>query len=53
MFAKLKALVGLEKNLSCRFQYSAKDDNSEFSLPSMVTYAKVNFQVIFWVYDKK
>ena len=43
MFAKLKALVGLKKILSC----GAKDDNSEFSLPSMVRYVKVKFQVIF------
>ena len=34
------------KILSYHFQYSAKDDNSEFSLPSMAPYAKVKFQVI-------
>ena len=32
--------------MSYRFQYSAKDDNSEFSLPSMVPCVKVKFQVI-------
>ena len=31
--------------MSYCFQYIAKDDSSEFSLPSMVPYAKVKFQV--------
>ena len=53
MFSKLKALVGLGKILSYHFQYNAKDDNSEFSLPSMVPYAKVKFQVIVFGYRTK
>ena len=52
-FSKLKALVGLEKLLSYRFQYNAKDDNSEFSLPNMVPYVKVKFQVIVFGYRAK
>ena len=52
MFSKLK--VGwLGKILSYRFQYNAKDDNSEFSLPSMVPYVKVKFQVIVFGYRAK
>ena len=55
MFSELKALVDLEKILSYRFQYicSAKDDNSEFSLPSMVPYTKVKFEVIVFGYMTK
>ena len=37
----VKGFCWLGKILSYRFQYSVKDDNSEFSLPSMVPYAKV------------
>ena len=36
-----------------RFQYSVKDDNSEFSLPSMVPYAKVKVQFIVFGYRTK
>ena len=43
----VKSFGWLGKILSCGFQYSAKDGNSEFLLPSMVTYAKVKFRVIF------
>ena len=53
MFSKLKALVRLGKILSYQFQNSAKDDNSEFSLPSMVPYAKVKVQVIVFGYRTK
>ena len=48
-----RALGWLGKILSYRFQYSAKDDNSEFSLPSMVPYAKVKVQVIVFGYRTK
>ena len=34
--------------MSYRFQYSAKDDNSEFSLSSMVPYPKVKVKLLFW-----
>ena len=53
MFSKLKALIGLEKFLNYRFQYSSKDDNLEFSLRSMVPYAKVKVQVIVFGYMTK
>ena len=53
MFSKLKALVGLGKILSYRFQYSAKDDDSEFSLRILVPYAKVKVQVIVFKYRTK
>ena len=49
---QVKSFGWLGKILRCRFQYSAKDDNSEFSLPSMVPFAKVKFQVFWRVYDK-
>ena len=54
MFSKLKAWLAW-KILSYRFQYtySAKDDNSEFSLLSMVPYTKVNFEVIVFGYRTK
>ena len=39
--------------MSYRFQYSAKEDNSEFSLPSMVPYVKVKFQVTVFGYRAK
>ena len=32
--------------MSYHFQYSVKDDKTEFSLPSVVPYVKVKFQVI-------
>ena len=35
------------------FQYSAKDDNSEFSLPSMVLHVKVKFHLIIFGYRAK
>ena len=41
MFSKLKAFGWLGKILSYRFQYSAKDDNLEFPLSSMVPYAVI------------
>ena len=41
-----KGFGWLGKILIYCFQDSAKDDNSEFSLPSMVPYAKVKVQVI-------
>ena len=45
----------LGKILSYRFQYTcgAKDDNSEFSFPSMVPYTKVKFEVIVFGYRIK
>ena len=43
-----KSFDWLGKILSYRFQYSAKDDNSEFSLPSIVPYAKVKVKLLFW-----
>ena len=49
----VKGFGWLGKTLSYRFQYSAKDDNSEFSLPRMVPYAKVKFQVIVFGYRTK
>ena len=49
----VKGFGWLGKSLSYRFQYSTKDDNSEFSLPSMVPYAKVKFQVIVSGYRTK
>ena len=49
----VKGFGWLGKILSYRFQYSAKDDNSEFSLPSMVPYAKVKVQVIVFGYRTK
>ena len=42
----VKSFGWLGKILSYRLQYSAKDDNSEFLLPSMVPYANVKVQVI-------
>ena len=50
---KVKSFGWLGKIMSYRFQYSAKDDNSEFSLPSMVPYVKVKFQVIVLGYRAK
>ena len=40
---------------SYRFQYtcSAKDDNSDFSLSSMVPYTKVKFEVVVFGYRTK
>ena len=39
--------------MSYRFQYGAKNDNSEFSLLSMVPQVKVKFQVIVFGYRAK
>ena len=44
--SELKSLVDSEKFRVIVFQYRAKNDNSEFSLPSMIPYVKVKFQVI-------
>ena len=49
----VKGFGWLGKILSYRFQYSAKDDNSAFSLPGMVPYAKVQVQVIVLGYRTK
>ena len=49
----VKGFDWLGKTLSYRFQYSAKDDNSEVSLPSMIPYAKVKVQVIAFGYRTK
>ena len=46
MFSKLKALVGLEEFWVIIFSV-------EFSLPSMVSYVKVKFQVIVFMYRTK
>ena len=43
MSSKLKGLVDLKNFLRYRFQYSADNDDSEFSLPSMVSHVKVKF----------
>ena len=52
MFSKV-FFCWLAKILSYRFQYSAKDDNSEFSLPSMVPVCKSKSpSYCFWVLDK-
>ena len=39
-------MVDSEKFRVIVFQYRAKNDNSEFSLPSMIPYVKVKFRVI-------
>ena len=49
----VKSFCWLRKIVSYRFQYSAKDHNSEFSLPSMVPCVKVKLQVIVLGYRKK
>ena len=50
---QVKSFGWLRKILSYRFQYSAKDDNSKFSLPGLVPYAKVKFEVIVFGYRTK
>ena len=50
----VKCFGWVGKVLSYGFQYSAKDDNSEFLLPSMVPCVKLKLRVIvFWLKAKK
>ena len=39
--------------MSYRFQYSAKNDNSEFSLSNIVPYVEVKFRVIVFEFRAK
>ena len=41
MFSKLRALTDTEKFRVIVFQYVTKNDNSEFSLPSMIPHVRV------------
>ena len=50
IYSELKALVDSGKFRVIVFQYRAKNNNSEFSLPSMIPYVTVKFRVTVFMY---
>ena len=53
MFSELKALIDSGRFQVIVFQYRAKNDNSEFSLPSMIPRVTKKFRVIVIMYRDK